>query len=79
MEQNQTAAQLATEYEQMAIAATNDYCRLKRHQPEEGFPAIAKAIGFYTTMYVLWQRVARKLVEGPEMYESKNPYDEYGI
>ena len=91
MERNQTAAELAKEYEQQAIAATNDYCRLKRHQPEGGFPAVAKSIGFYTTMHVLWARIARKLAEGPAMQEgpgnftiegneeTRNYYDEFGV
>jgi hypothetical protein len=88
MNQNQTAKELAHEYEQMAIAATNDYCRLKRHQPEEGFPAVAKMIGFCTTMHVLWRRIARKLAEGPEIHEQSNYWsqvdpndyhDEYGV
>jgi len=79
MQQNQTAVELAKEYEQLAIAATNDYCRLKRHEPVGAFPALAKQIGFCTTMHVLWKGVARRLAEGPEMYESKNPYDEYGV
>jgi hypothetical protein len=70
METNQTAAELAKEYEQLAIAATNDYCRLKRHQPEEGFPAVARSINFYGTMHLLWQRIARKLAEGPAIYPS---------
>lgn len=91
MNQNQTAAELAHEYEQMAIAATNDYCRLKRHEPTGGFPMLAKQIGFCTTMHVLWQRIARQLAEGPEIYPQEgfhgnNPdgtvrdtYGEYGI
>ena len=88
MQTNQTAAELAHEYEQMAIAATNDFCRLKRHQPEAGFPAVAKSIGFCTTMHVLWKSVARQLAEGPEVREQNeywsqvdpNDYhDEYGV
>jgi len=85
MQTNQTAAELAKEYEQLAIAVTNDYCRLKRQDPVAGFPAVAKAIGFYTTMNTLWVGIARRLAEGPEMYENKpdgtveGPYGEYGV
>jgi len=87
MSQNQTAVELAKEYEQLAIAATNDYCRLKRHDPVAGFPALARQIAFCTTMNVIWTSIARRLAEGPEIYESKDDgrhdvgdyYGEYGI
>ena len=92
MIKNQTAVELAKEYEQLAIAATNDYCRLKRHEPENGFPALAKQIGFCTTMCVLWTSIARRLAEGPTLppvdfgavdygameEETRKYYDEFG-
>ena len=67
MGMNQTAAEIAKEYESLAIAVTNDFCRLKRQDPVAGFPAVAKAIGFYTAMNVLWTSIARRPAEGPEM------------
>jgi hypothetical protein len=84
MSPNQTAEELAKEYEQLAIAATNDYCRLKRHEPVNSFPALAKQIGFCTTMHMLWGSIARQLAEGPELYETRNDdagdyYNEYGV
>jgi hypothetical protein len=89
MEKNQTAAELAKEYEQLAIAATNDYCRLKRHEPESAFSALTKQISFCTTMHVFWISIARRLAAGPEMYsrgkevdwptDDNSPYDEYGV
>lgn len=88
MHQYQTAAELAKEYEQMAIAATNDYCRSKRHNPIAELPALAKQIAFCTTMHMLWKSVARRLEIGPEIYPSDtdfrgtttdNYFDEYGI
>ena len=78
MERNQTAAQLATEYQDLGIAATNDYCRLKRHQPEEEFPAVARSINFYGTMCVLWQHIARRLAEGPELPPADYKAVDYG-
>jgi hypothetical protein len=57
---NQTARELETEYEQLAIAATNDYCRFKRLEPSESFPALAKQISVYTMLSVLWGGVARR-------------------
>lgn len=85
MQQNQTARELAHEYEQMAIAATNDYCNLKRYKAFGEFPALVSHIEFCTTMYILWRRVNKKLTEGPEMYESESDwtvedyYGEYGV
>lgn len=78
MRPNQTAKDIAREYQQLAVAATNSYCNAKRHDPRASFVMMAKKIELYTTLNSLWDAVHRRLAEGPEMYENDQP-SEWGF
>ncbi len=79
MERNQTAYEIAKEYELMAIDSANQHFRLKRSHPFSEFPALRKHVELCTLMNTVWDGIAKKLDSGPEMYESDDYYGEYGI
>ncbi len=83
MDSNQTAKEIATEYENMAIESANQYCRLKDQRPFDDFSALSKHVAFCTLMYRCWDSVARDLDKGPNIYgaddDRRDYYGEYGI
>lgn len=70
MERNQTAREIAAEYELMAIDAANQLFRLRQQRPFMEFPGLSKHRDFCTLMHKYWQSITEKLDTGPEMYES---------
>lgn len=80
MERNQLAAEISREYEQLAIAAANQHFRLKQQKPFEDFPALGRHVAFCTLMHRYWEQIAKKLDEGPEMFETeKQEPNEWGF
>ncbi len=81
MGSNQTAREIADEYELLGIESANQYCRLKRQKPFEEFRALAKHVAFCTLMHRVWNEVAMKLETGPELFENdgENNIGEWGL
>lgn len=77
MERNQTAAEIASEYEIMAIESANQHYRLKQTKPFNDFPALARHVAFCTLMHRYWEHIAKKLASGPEMYETNDDTDNH--
>ncbi len=73
---NQTAAEIAREYEAQAIKSANQHYHLKQRAPFADFPALAAHVTFCTSMHVTWNEIAQKLeaTGGPDDY-----HREYGI
>ncbi len=64
MESNQTAAEIAREYEAMACESANKYCKLRMKHPGVTYPALASHVSFCTLMQFRWMDVARVLEKG---------------
>lgn len=67
---NQTAREIAAEYEELAITSANQHYRLKQAHPFAEFPGLAAHVAFCCAMQKTWEEIAYKLDVGPEMYES---------
>ncbi len=79
MRENQTAREIAREYENMAIESANQYCRLKDQNPFSDFSALARHVAFCTTMQRCWVGIANKLDIDQGAYDGEDYYGEYGI
>ncbi len=80
---NQTAAEIAREYEALAIKSANQHYHLKMHKPFAEFPALAAHVMFCTSMQLTWNEIAQKLSAGPNIYgaddDTHDHYGEFGI
>lgn len=77
---NQTAMEIAKEYETMAIKAANDHYRLRQQKPFADFPALAAHVSFCTSMQVTWNDIAQKLERGRNIYgASDDMNDRWGL
>ncbi len=63
---NKTAAEIAREYELMAIKSANEHYQLKRMEPFSEFPALAAHVSFCTDMQSTWNEIAQQLDRGPK-------------
>ena len=62
MEPNQTALQIAKEYERMAMKSIDQHYRLVQTHPFSEFSALKKHVGFCTDMSAFWSDVSRQLI-----------------
>ncbi len=76
---NQTAREIAKEYESMAIEAANQYCALKDRNPFSDFSALARHVAFCTTMQRCWVGVANRIELDKGALDGEDYYGEYGI
>lgn len=77
---NQTAAEIAKEYEQLAIKSANDHYRLKQQKPFSDFPALTAHVAFCTSMQATWDEIARKLSSGPPIHGANDDMnDRWGL
>ncbi len=77
---NQTAAEIAREYEALAIKSANQHYHLKQQKPFSDFPALAAHVSFCSTMQVVWNEIAQKLEAGPSSNSANDDMnDRWGL
>lgn len=77
---NQTATEIAKEYEHLAIKSANQHYHLKQQKPFADFPALAAHVRFCSDMRIVWREIAQKLEAGPNIYGANDDMqDRWGM